>query len=147
MADWNSGRFFFCSDVLPALSLSVVLAVSYAFSRSACLFAQRYVLELNLAPQLASRNRVNQMVHERLLHHLLRLTQRRQPTTKTFDALVPKVFAVAQAAGLQRCTEEEEARLGRYVKARQPPPPGRQCVAQEDVYMVARIVDEDTDNQ
>ena len=87
------------------------------------------------------------MVHERLLHHLLRLTQRRQPTTETFDALVPKVFAVAEAAGLQRCTDEEEAQLARYVRVRQPPPSGRQCVAEEDVYMVARLVDEDADNQ
>lgn len=106
-----------------------------------------FVLELNLAPQLASKSRVNQMVHERLLHHLLRLTQRRQPTTETFDALVPKVFAVALAAGLQRCTEDEEAQLARRVRVRQPPPPGRQCVTEEDVYMVARLVDEDANHQ
>ena len=87
------------------------------------------------------------MVHERLLHHLLRLTQRRQPTRDTFDALFPKVFAVAEAAGLQRCTEAEEEQLARYVKVRQPPPTGRLCVAEEDVYMVARLVDEDADNQ
>ena len=44
-------------------------------------------------------------------------------------------------------TEEEEEQLARYAKVRQPPPPGRQCVAKEDVYMVARIIDEDVDNQ
>ena len=127
-------------------SLSVVCR-TLILSDNLLLCLLRYVLELNLAPQLASKNRVNQMVHERLLHHLLRLTQRRQPTSETFDALVPKVLAVAEVAGLQRCTDEEEAQLARYVKVRQPPPSGRQCIAEEDVYMVARLVDEDADNQ
>ena len=82
------------------------------------------------------------MVHERLLHHLLRLTQRRPPTSASFDALRPQVDAVAEAAGLRRCDAKEEAALEAAAAARQPPRP-HGCVSDEDVFMVARLVDEE----
>ena len=71
----------------------------------------------------------------------------REASPSSAPACLPTMAAAVEAGGLQRCNDEEEAQLARYVKVRQPPPSGRQCIAEEDVYMVARLVDEDADNQ